>query len=179
MKPPYFLLEGGLPTGPHSLVVLQQKADIRVIGPEASVRPSVSPDAPWLPIRAIPDLHALLFPAKSAPVLGTAHFTAINSPPPPGAADRPVAVERMLQDNTARLVASERFDPCAVPNRRAARRRRGFVLTVLACAAPAAALYRYGPFPQTESTLICLAGFIGVAALMSYWMIYHISDFRS
>lgn len=178
MKPPYFLLEDGLPTGPHSLVVLQQKAEILVITPDSTVRPSVQPDAPWLPIRAIPDLYALLYPPRSTPTLGVAARFAVANPPPDTDANRPVEVERMLQQNTARLVATEHFAPSAVRDPRA-RRRRSFVFTVLAAALPCAALYRYGPLPKNEAVLIGLGSFVGIVALMSYWIIYHISDFRS
>ena len=176
MKPPYFLLEDGLPTGPHSLVVLRHKADIRVIGPDSSVRPSVSPDAPWLPIRAIPDLDALLFPPRAVPTLAAARAPATATPLPE--AHRPVEVERMLQENTRRLVATEHFDPSAVPGRRA-RRHRTFLLTVLAFAIPAWAAYHFGLFPRSELVAILAASFVAIAALLSYWIIYHITDFRS
>ena len=178
MKPPYYLLEEGHPTGPHSLIVLHQKADIRVIGPNSTVRPAESPDAPWIPIRMIPDLHEFLFPPKTAPTLASSRPAAHTKPPFTESAPRPVEVESMLRDNTARLVASEHFDPGAMSSRRL-RRHRTFLFTVLFFAAPAWALYRFGPFPRTEITIITLAGFVGVAALMSYWIIYHIADFRS
>lgn len=179
MKPPYFLIEDGHPTGPHSLVVLHQKADIRVITPESAVRPAGSPDAPWLPIRALPDLHALLFPPRTAPTLGSARFSATNPPIGAPAAHRPVEVGQILQDNTARLVASERFNPAGkLPSRRG-RRHRSYLLTVLAVAAPAWAAYRYGLVPRNDATLLFLVSGVGLVALMSYWIIYHISDFRS
>lgn len=177
MKPPYLLLENGLPTGPHSLIVLHQKADIHVIGPDSVVRPAESPDAPWIPIRAIPDLHELLFPPKAAPTLARPRDTHTRAPVTASATPS-VEVGGMLRDNTARLVATEHFDPGAIPSRRA-RRHRSFLLTVLAFAAPACALYRFGPLPRTEMTFILLASGVGVASLMSYWIIYHITDFRS
>lgn len=177
MKPPYHLLEDGQATGPHSLVVLRQKADIRVITPESAVRPATSPDAPWLPIRAIADLHALLFPPKAAPVLSKAPaFTAANAAA--DSANRPVEVEGFLRQNTARLVVSEHFDPSRVPSRRA-RRHRGYVFTVACLAGLAWALYRFGPLPRTDMTVILLGSAVILAALLCYWIIYHVADFRS
>jgi hypothetical protein len=178
MKPPYFLLEDGHPTGPHSLLVLHQKADIRVITPESAVRPLGSPDAPWLPIHALPDLHQLLFPPKTAPTLGAARFSATNPPIGAATAQHAVDVDHILQDNAARLAASERFNPGAISSRRA-RRHRSYLLTVLAFAAPAWASYHYGLLPRTEMTLVLLASFVSLVALLSYWIIYHITDFRS
>ena len=177
MKPPYLLLENGQATGPHSLLVLRQKAEIRVLGPEASVRPSSSPDAPWLPIRAIPDLHDLLFPPKTAPALATSRCPTRADAVAATAAPC-VEVQSLLQDNTSRLVASERFDPGAIPDRRL-RRHRAFFLAVAVFAAPASAFYRFGPLPRTETTLLTLACFVGATALVSYWIIYHVTDFRS
>lgn len=180
MKPPYLLLEDGRPTGPHSLLVLHQKADIRVLHPDSLVRPAESPDAPWIPVRAIPDLHALLFPPRSAPALASPRA----APPAPaasasaGAPARPVEVEALLRDNTARLVAAEHFNPGGLSSRRL-RRHRSFLCSVLAFAAPAWALHRFGPLPKTEMTFILLASAVGVASLLSYWIIYHITDFRS
>ena len=178
MKPPYYLLEEGRPTGPHSLIVLHQKADIHVIGPDSTVRPAESPDAPWIPIRAIPDLHEFLFPPKTSPALAAPRPAAHTRPPFAEPESRPVVVESILRDNTALLVASEHFDPGAIGSRRV-RRHRTFLLTALFFAAPAWALFRFGPLPRTEVTLITLGGFVGVAVVLSYWMVYHIMDFRS
>ncbi len=149
-----------------------------MIGPDSVVRPAESPDAPWIPIRAIPDLHELLFPPKAAPTLARPRDIAHTQPPMASPAAPSVEVGGMLRDNAARLVATEHFDPGAGGNRRA-RRHRSFWLTVLAFAAPACALYRFGPLPRTEMTFILLASGVGVASLMSYWIIYHITDFRS
>ena len=176
MKPPYFLIEDGLPTGPHSLIVLLQKAEIRMLKPDASVRPLAPSDAPWLPIRSIPDLHALLFPPKTAPTLGTAHFS--STYPPIDTATRPFEVERMLRENTAQQVAAERFNPSAIPSRRL-RRHRSFLISLLAFAAPAWAVYRFGVVPRTEMSVILLGSFVCLAALLLYWILYHVSDLRS
>lgn len=177
MKPPYHLLEDGRPTGPHSLLVLRQKAKIRVIGPESAVRPLVPSDAPWLPIRAIPDLHALLFPPKPAPALGSAApFDAANAAA--DASRRAVEIDRVLLDNTARLVASEHFNPSRIRGPRARRRRR-YLLTVAALSAAAWTLYRLGPFPRSDMIALLFASAVVVAALLCYWIMYHVADLRS
>jgi hypothetical protein len=178
MNPPYFLLEDGQPTGPHSLPVLHQKAEIRVITPDSCVRPVGGPDTPWLPIRALPDLHALLFPPRAAPMLAANRPIAATNPPI-DTATHPVAVERMLQDNTSRLAASEHFDPGHHGPSPRSRRHRSFLLTALAFAAPAWAIYHYGLVPQNQLTLVVLVSLVAFATLLAWWFIYHVSDFRS
>lgn len=78
MHPTYQLVEGDQVTGPHSLTVLRQKAEIRVINPDTPVRAIVQPPEPWRPIRDWPELHELLFVAKTTPKLGVAKFHATN-----------------------------------------------------------------------------------------------------
>lgn len=103
-------MENGLATGPHSLVVLRQKAEIRVIHADSLVRPAEASDAvPWLPIRSLPDLHADLFPPKTLPKLAAsvAPFASANAPAshahvPAAATD----VFSILKDNSARDRAS-------------------------------------------------------------------------
>lgn len=177
MKPPYYLIEDGKTTGPHSLIVLHQKAEIRVIDPESSVRPVTPADAPWLPIRTLPDLHALLFPPKTAPTLATHRSVAVTNPPI-NTAGGPIEVERLLRGNTARLVATEHFNPSAISNRRH-RRHCTYLLTVLAFAAPGWAALRFRLIPHTEMAFVLLVSFVALAALLSYWIIYHVTDFRS
>lgn len=105
----YLLVEDGRSTGPHSLVVLRQKAEIFVIRPDSMVLPTSpsSADAPatWTPIHSLPELHALLFPSRTRLTLGSADV-AVNV----SRTDTAFAathVPTVLRDNTARQVAAE------------------------------------------------------------------------
>jgi hypothetical protein len=177
MKPPYYLLEDGQATGPHSLLVLRQKAEIRVISPESSVCPLSPSDTPWMPIRAIPELHDFLFPPKPAPALrATASFDAANV-----AADstlRTVEVDHILRDNTARLAVSEHFEPGRIRNRRARRNRR-YLLTVALLSASAWTFYQVGPFPRSDMIALLFVSGVVLVSLLCYWIMYHLADLRS
>ena len=110
MSDGYQLQENGRATGPHSLVVLRQKAEIRVIHPGSLVRAADASDAvAWRPIGSIPELHADLFPPKPLPKLAAsaAPFVSANSPAshahvPAAATD----VFAILKNNSARDQAS-------------------------------------------------------------------------
>lgn len=120
----YYLAEDGRPTGPHSLVVLRQKAEIFVLRPDSLVIPAspapADPPPAWTPIHALPDLHALLFPKRTGLALGRAHVAADVSRDDASLA--PTHVPALLHDNTSRQVAAE--GPLRPPPRGAYRHRR-------------------------------------------------------
>ena len=99
MHPSYQLVEGDQITGPHTLAVLRQKAEIRVIRPDTPVRPIAQPPEIWRTIRDCPELHALLFVAKTAPKLGTSRFQNTNEKT--DAESAPVDVATLLRGNVA------------------------------------------------------------------------------
>jgi hypothetical protein len=107
MSSGYELKEDGRTTGPHSLVVLRQKAEIHVLRPDHLVRlASASEPGPWLPIREIPELHALLFPPRAVPRLASSvSFEPANARVD---AEQPATdVFKLLKDNAARQRAAE------------------------------------------------------------------------
>jgi hypothetical protein len=106
MRPAYYLLEDGQPTGPHSLTVLRQKADVHAIRPDTLVHPAEHlAGAAWTPIRDISALHDQLFPARHLPHLGAARPHSTNAEV--DATTAPTDVSTLLKDNTARQAAAE------------------------------------------------------------------------
>lgn len=106
MSPAYYLVEDGRSTGPHSLAVLRQKAEVHALRPDALVHPAdAAPDAGWRPVSAEPELHALLFPARPAPSLGATRFESTNAAS--DASIAPFDITTALRDNAARQRAAE------------------------------------------------------------------------
>jgi len=118
MHPNFQLVEGDQITGPHTLAVLRQKAEIHVIRPDTPVRAIVQPPEPWRPIRDWPELHDLLFVAKSAHKLGTARFHNTNIKT--DAESAPLDVAALLRSNAAReRAAVKKLNPeASLPLRR-------------------------------------------------------------
>lgn len=123
MAAAYEILEDGQPTGPHSLLVLRQKAEIHVLKPDALARPAgdtaATEVAPWRPIHEIPELRGI-FPGRTLPKLGTASsFETSNARTDAAIGDTDVFT--LLRDNTARQVAAE--DQCPKPLPKRSKRR--------------------------------------------------------
>ncbi|MEO0055238.1 MAG: hypothetical protein RLZZ50_1185 [Verrucomicrobiota bacterium] len=174
MSPAYYLVEDGQTTGPHSLAVLRQKAEIHVLRPEALVHPADStPDAGWHPISSEPELLALLFPARTAPVLGKASFDSSISAR--DASIVPFDVAAALRDNTARQVSAEAQIPLRPLVKIGGRRRRDFWIVVLTGngAATAYVVLIAGIGPLQLAFLYAAYAFLTVAA---YWVIFHIME---
>lgn len=172
MNPPYFLVEDGKVTGPHSLEVLLQKAGIHVIGPDTPVQPAALPDASWRPLRAETELHAVLFPARPTLSLGKAHFTSTNTPG--DAASAPVDVFAMLRDNAARQNAAERDIPLPPLPPRGKRRNRDFLLIAVGGDAFAIAFWLMAGRNTVHG--IFVLSFVVVLTLSLYWVLYHVLD---
>ena len=173
MNPRYYLVEDGKVTGPHSLEVLRQKAEIHVISPDNHVQPATPPDAPWYPLREDAALLAALFPARPALSLGKARFTPANAPA--DTATPAVDVFALLRDNTARQVAAERaLPPPPERPRRGARRKRDFLLVAVGGDALAIAFW----FWAGQSTVhgVFVLSFVVVLTVSLYWVLFHVLD---
>lgn len=106
MSPAYYLVEEGRATGPHSIAVLRQKAEVHALRPDTLVHPvDAAPETGWRPLHAEPELHALLCPARTAPALGVAHFDPVNAAT--DASTTGFSIATALHDNTARQRAAE------------------------------------------------------------------------
>jgi hypothetical protein len=101
--PRFFLTEDGRRTGPHSLAVLKQKAELGVIKPDSALAPEAEPEA-WEPIRDSSVLNEELFPAR--PRFNLAH-RAVERVNTPGEPRHVPSVDEMLRANLARQQAAE------------------------------------------------------------------------
>lgn len=129
--PRYFLMEDGVRTGPHTLAVLRQKADIYSLTPDTLIAPESDP-AVLLPLRQFQVLCSELIPERPHYKLGTRSIDRVNTAANPAAP----SVRELLTGNSARerefenqvlKAAAVRFD----------RRRRDFI--ILSCAGNALA----------------------------------------
>jgi hypothetical protein len=174
MHPTYQLVEGDQITGPHTLAVLRQKAEIHVIRPDTPVRAVVQPPEPWKPIRDWPELHDLLFIAKTAPKLGVARFHATNVET--DAASAPVDVQQLLRGNAAVQKAAEKREARAGIGPYL-RRRLVFAVVVALVVLPLYFVY-HQLLPRTGDSIALLAGFAAVGLGVIYWVMFHVLDPR-
>lgn len=174
MHPTYQIVEGDQVTGPHTLVVLRQKADIHVINPDTPVRAIVQPPEPWRPIRDWPELHDLLFVAKTAPKLGIAKFHATNIQTDADSA--PVDVQQLLRGNAVVQKAAEKRQAHADLGPYV-RRRLVFAVVVALVVLPLLFLY-FRVLPRTGDSLALLAGFAAAGLAVIYWVMFHVLDPR-
>src|SRR5690606_6398356 len=116
----------GLRTGPHSLLVLKQKAEIHMITPETSLASETNPDG-WTPIREMEVVCAELFPARTRLRLGSRTVEHLNANDPRAA----IRVEDLLQDNLRRRQAAETDLLSPLPPR-SNKRLRDYLLLAIA-----------------------------------------------
>lgn len=98
----YLLIEDGHPTGPHSLAVLLQKAQVHVITADTLAAPENKPPQ-WQPIRTLAPLHEVLFPAKAKLTLGARTVEVVNTTAQAAAP----GVDEILQANIVRQRTAE------------------------------------------------------------------------
>lgn len=129
MPQAYYIVEAEKATGPHSLVVLKQKAEIHVLSPDSLVHPSEAPaGTAWTPIRELPALHELLFPTRTRPTLGTTTFESANTQTE--STTKAFSIEAALHENTARQRLAEGSLLKDIGPRPNNRRRDFFVCTI-------------------------------------------------
>lgn len=172
----YYLVEAGGAAGPFSLAVLRQKAEIRVLKPDDLVHPADEVDAAWLPIRAHPELHQLLFPERPGLALGTGTaFPTVNPEQ-----DRDSAANHvlgLLRDNAERETAARaEHDVFAIdrPDTRGRSRRRDFWTVVGGGNLFALVAFALGGFSAVHGVFV--AGFMIILTLGTYWVLYHVMD---
>jgi hypothetical protein len=101
--PRYFLQEDGRRTGPHSLDVLRQKAEIHVLTPATLITEENEPDA-WAPLRDSQVLCEELFPPRPQYSLGARTVEKVNTAAETHSAP---SIHEMLRDNLARQRTAE------------------------------------------------------------------------
>lgn len=100
--PRYFLVEDGQRTGPHSLAVLRQKADIHVLTPNTPISSVDTPET-WTPLRDSA-LYAELFPNRPRYTLGAHAIERVNADNIPA----PLSVPELLRANSTYEKAAEK-----------------------------------------------------------------------
>lgn len=176
MSAGYELQENGRATGPHSLVVLRQKAEIRVIQPDSLVRLATATGAPpesWLPIRDLPELHADLFPPRATPKLSVTPL-AFESANIVGPTDHVPAtatdVFAMLRQNSAReRAATDELMKDLGP--RPNNRRRDYIVCFLALNLFVACAGQFVGYFNPFLIGLAVMGNIGLV-----WLLYFVMD---
>ena len=166
--PRFFLSENGLRTGPHSLVVLKQKAEIGVLRPDTSIAPESEPDD-WSPITESQVLFEELFPAHRPFTLGSRAVERVNSSATPAAP----SVEEMLRDNLARQRAAE--GELLKPQPKRSNRRLNDYLAIVAAGAGVSML----PWlfvPVTAGHILLSIGATGFVAICAAWVLFFVVD---
>jgi len=172
MSTEFHLMEDRKITGPHSLAVLRQKADVFAITPETPVLTRGSADTTWRLISQIPALNAELFPQKKSLALqkNSPALSSLES------AYEPVQVEKLLRQNTERQVAAESlasYTPAPGPQRR---RNRNFLIYVLLLNLPG--LFALVSISADSPLKIILPSLSVLATAIVYWVMFHVLDAR-
>jgi len=161
----YLLKIGDKTTGPHGIAALQEMASVRAFTETALVTDEFSED--WKPVRDIPELHALLFPAKKTLTFKDKTFETL-----PQETSEPVSVHEILQAN---LVAEAKHPAPFLPRSNYRNRRRSdFLLCIILCDAIGAAAWWY--LPRNHDTTVILLSFLGIINFGLYWLFYQIMD---
>jgi hypothetical protein len=166
--PRYFLSENGQRTGPHSLVVLKQKAEVHVLRPETSIAPESDPDD-WTPISDSQVLCEELFPARRQFTLGARAIEAVNK------SDAHVApsIEDMLRDNLVRQNTAGGDVLKPLPPR-SNRRLKDYAFTVGAGAVVSMAPWLF--IPLTAGLIFLSLAATAFVALCAAWVFFVVMD---
>ncbi|MFA6289803.1 MAG: hypothetical protein WC661_20670 [Opitutaceae bacterium] len=164
--PRFFLSENGLRTGPHSLVVLKQKAEIGVLRPDTSIAPESAPDD-WSPIHESQILSEELFPARRQFTLGSRPVEIANT------ADVAAApsVDEILRSNLARQRAAEGELLKPLPPRSNKRRKDYLILAGGVNAIVAIRLLQGAPLFDPF-----LVGFFAMGNISLVWVMFFVMD---
>jgi hypothetical protein len=168
VSPRYFLMEDGRRTGPHNLVVLCQKAEIRVIDRETLVAFEDDPET-WLPLRECEVLSAGLFPEKTTFTLAAKTIESVNAASPTPA----TSVHDMLLHNLARqeAAAGELLKPLPP---RSNRRKQDFWLLfgVLNLAVALLALR----LPMNPMVFVSIIALFTLGNISLVWVMFFVMD---
>jgi len=161
----YLLKIAGKTTGPHSVAALQEMASVRAFDETAEVATELSED--WKPVRDIPELQALLFPARKTLTFKDKAFEKL-----PPETNEPVSVHEILHAN---LVAEAKNAPAFLPRSNYRNRRRSdFLLCIVLCDLIGAAIWWY--LPRNHDTTVILLAAGGIINFGLYWLFYQIMD---
>jgi hypothetical protein len=152
-------------TGPHSVAALQEMASVRAFDETTLITAELSED--WKSVRDIPELQALLFPARKTLTFKDKAFETL-----PQESSEPVSVHEILHTN---LVAEAKNARPFLPGSSYRNRRRSdFLLCIVLCDLIGAAIWWY--LPRNHDTTVILLSAGGIINFGLYWLFYQIMD---
>lgn len=166
--PQYYLVEDGQRTGPHTIAVLKQKAEIHVLTAETLITKESEPAA-WQPLSASPELCAELIPARTRLTLGAHAIEQVNKSEDLATP----SVEELLQGNLARENAIRGQLLTPMPPR--SNRRRSDYLIMVALG-NLAALAAYLFLPANPMVLVSIGSFVALYNVGLVWILYGVMD---
>lgn len=167
--PRYYLANGTQRTGPHSLAVLKQLAEVHTITPDTLHAAESDPDD-WTPLRDSQVLHDELFPAR--PHYSLDHHRPVEHVNNPSNVSAP-SVDEMLRANLARQrqAEGELLKPQAP---RSNKRRRDYIFLVIT--GNAFAVLGFILLPANPMVLVPLFAFLIIYNLGLAWTLYGVMD---
>lgn len=166
-SPLYYLVEDGQRTGPHSLAVLRQKAEIHVLTADTLITKEDEPTA-WKPLSASPELCAELLPAPTRLKLGAPNVEQVNKNEA-----ATLSVEELLRSNLAREKAMK--DELLAPMPPRSNRRRADYLIMFAIG-NLSALAAYLYLPSNPMVLVSVGSFVALYNVGLLWIVYGVMD---
>ncbi len=168
--PRFFIVEAGQRTGPHSLAVLKQKAEIHVLAADSLIAPENEPDT-WSPLRDSQVLCEELLPARThyalAPDRPVDHVNGSPTDAPP------LSVEDMLRGNLARQRSADGELLAPLPPR--PNRRRTDYLIMVTCG-NLLALAAWLLLPANPMVLVPLLAFLVIYNIGLAWVLFGVLD---
>jgi len=167
--PRYYLADAGRRTGPHSLAVLKQLAEVATITPDTLHAAETDPND-WSPLRASQVLLDELFPARPTYALDAhRHVEHVNNP---SNAHAP-SVDEMLRANLARQRTTEGELLTPMPPR-PNRRRKDFLFTIAGGATLSVLPWLF--IPLTAGLILLSLVATVFVALCAAWVFYGVMD---
>ena len=167
-SPRYFLREDGRRTGPHSLAVLKQKAELGLLTANSPLAPEAEPEA-WAPLGDSQVLREELLTAHTHYTLGKREVETVNHAENPATP----SVESILRGNLARQreVEGELLKPLPP---RSNRRRNDYLIAAIAGNLLAAIGFIY--LPGNPITFVYLIAFVTLYNTGLVWILFFVMD---
>jgi hypothetical protein len=164
----YFLVEKGQRTGPHSMAVLRQKADIYDLTPDTPIAAESAPEA-WTPLRDLQPLCNDLIPPRPQYTLGAHAIERVNSDNVPAAP----SVQEILRANAVAERAAEGEFLKQTARRR---NRRLFDYLLLAISGNLVAVVAWLFLPTNPMVLVPLLAFAVIYNIGIAWVMFGVMD---
>lgn len=167
--PRYFLLEEGQRTGPHSLAVLKQKAEVRVLTADSLIAHETEPDA-WAPLGDFQVLCDELLPVRTRYALAPDHKVEhVNTP----GETAPPTVQELLRANAVRERSAIGELLAPLP-RRSNKRLRDYLILVVC--GNLLALLAFLFLPMNPVSFVYLVAFVAIYNTSLPWVMFAVMD---